>query len=57
MQGNSNFERKARKERNERPPRGSDSVERQQEAKRGKSWTREDKRGHWEEAPTFNAFQ
>lgn len=46
MHSNATFE-KARKERNERPPRGNDNTERQQQAKRGKQWTREDKREQW----------
>lgn len=55
MQGNSNFERNARSLKNDKPPRGSDNVERQREAKRGKQWTRENnKREQWE---AFNAFQ
>jgi hypothetical protein len=55
MQGNSNFERNTRKERNSRPPRGEQGVERHPQAKRGKQWTRDnDKR---EQSQFFNSFQ
>lgn len=57
MYGNSNFQRITRKERNERPPRGNESAERQPQAKRGKQWTREDKRNQWADAPSSDAFQ
>lgn len=47
MHGNSNFERTTRNARNDRPPRGNEATERKQEAKRGKQWTRENKRDQW----------
>lgn len=55
MQGNSNFERNARKERNARPPRGN-TAEPVQQAKRGKQWTRENKRDQWTPIG-FDSFQ
>lgn len=54
MQGNSNFERNTRNNRNARPPRG-EQIERKPVQKRGKQWTRDnDKR---EQSEFFNAFQ
>jgi hypothetical protein len=55
MQGNSNFERKQRTSKNARPPRGNEQVERQQQEKRGKQWSRENnKRDQWN---SFDSFQ
>lgn len=53
MQGNIHFERTVRKERSERPPRGNQNAERQQD-KRGKSWQRDDTKRTWE---AFDPFQ
>ena len=55
MQGNSNFERNVRTNRNARPPRGNELPQRQQPQQRGKTWTRDsDKR---ERSDFFNMLQ
>jgi hypothetical protein len=52
MHGNSNFERTTRKERNDRPPRGNT-----QEPKRGKTWSRDNKRDQWNPIPVTDMFR
>lgn len=54
MQGNIHFERTTRKERDIRPNRAP--APRQQE-KRGKTWTRQDKRNVWASTPVTDLHQ
>jgi len=49
MQGNINFERNTRKERLSKPPRDAEVNAKREQAKRGKSWVRENnKREQWD---------